>query len=200
MLSRFFHKIIKFVSVVALLASAAMLLYISWDMVRVCSEKCDEVADTIKVTVYDTVKVKVPVARDSVVVRYVNAKFKVSKKEGEISEFRDDEISKDGENGMNGMNGSDGKNGKDSVEVLVPITQKTYETEDYKAWVSGYEPNLDSLELYRPTIIKTMTVRKQPRWGIGVAIGAGYGVINKKPDVFVGVAGYYRLWPNKKRR
>lgn len=96
--------------------------------------------------------------------------------------------------------------GKDSLllanadgSVSVPITQKVYRDSDYTAYVSGYLPQLDSLFLYQKTITntitQTVTVRKQSRFGFGVTGGIGYGLTTRKPDVFVGVGAYYRLWP-----
>ena len=82
----------------------------------------------------------------------------------------------------------------DSVEVALPITQKTYADSTYKAWVSGYEPCLDSIEVYRKTVtIERTLVQKPKRWSIGVTGGYGYGLLHGRPDVFVGVGVSYRL-------
>lgn len=66
---------------------------------------------------------------------------------------------------------------KDSVRAVVQITQKTYADSTYKAWVSGYNPRLDSIQVYRQTVVttKTETVVKKRRIGIGVQAGYGYG-------------------------
>ena len=66
---------------------------------------------------------------------------------------------------------------KDSVRAVVPITQKVYADSTYKAWVSGYNPRLDSIQVYRQTIVttKTETVVRKRRIGIGVQAGYGYG-------------------------
>lgn len=82
----------------------------------------------------------------------------------------------------------------DSVEVELPITQKVYGDSTYRAWVSGYRPNLDSIEVYRKTItIERTLVQKPKRWNIGVTGGYGYGLLHGRPDVFVGVGVSYRL-------
>ena len=84
----------------------------------------------------------------------------------------------------------------DSVEVALPITQKTYADSTYKAWVSGYEPCLDSIEVYPETTtitIERTLVQKPKRWSIGVTGGYGYGLLHGRPDVFVGVGVSYRL-------
>ena len=85
----------------------------------------------------------------------------------------------------------------DSIDVPVPIYQKRYEDSLYTAWVSGYEPNLDSIDLRLPTITETVTktiVKPSPLITIGIQAGAGYGVINRKPDIYVGVGAQVNLW------
>lgn len=78
---------------------------------------------------------------------------------------------------------------RDSVEVSLPITQRTY-TDDstYTAWVSGYHPQLDSLRTYWRTVtvtrIEAQTARRC-RWGIGVQ--AGYGLTPKGPQPYLGI-------------
>lgn len=78
----------------------------------------------------------------------------------------------------------------DTITVFVPISQSVYETELYKAWVSGYRAKLDSIEIYNK--VQTIYVRKQvkkKRWGLGVQAGYGY------PDGFyVGAGVSYNLW------
>lgn len=39
----------------------------------------------------------------------------------------------------------------DTVYVSVPIVQRMFSGPDYEAWVSGYEPRLDSLNIFRKT-------------------------------------------------
>lgn len=64
------------------------------------------------------------------------------------------------------------------VPVLVPIERKEYETEDYRAVVSGFRPNLDSMEIFPRTKVITRNVetattakRRWIRFGIGVGVG-----------------------------
>lgn len=65
------------------------------------------------------------------------------------------------------------------VPVLVPIERKVYSTPDYRAVISGFRPNLDSMEVFPRTKVVTQTIetvkpakRKWIQFGIG--IGAGY--------------------------
>ena len=78
---------------------------------------------------------------------------------------------------------------KDSAWAVVPITQKTYADSTYKAWVSGYSPRLDSIQVYRQTIVttKTETVVRKRRIGIGVQAGYGYGFQYRGLEPYVGL-------------
>lgn len=82
----------------------------------------------------------------------------------------------------------------DSVAVEIPITQREYEAEDYHAWVSGYEPSLDSIFVYSKR--EVVTIREPPnkpkRWGIGVF--AGYGVTPHGLQPCAGLSINYNLW------
>ena len=85
----------------------------------------------------------------------------------------------------------------DSIEVPIPIIQKRYEDSLYTAWVSGYRPNLDSIRLYLPEVQTTITktiVKPSPLITFGIQAGGGYGVINRKPDIYVGVGAQLNLW------
>ena len=85
----------------------------------------------------------------------------------------------------------------DSIEVPIPIIQKRYDDSLYTAWVSGFEPNLDSIDLHLPTITETVTktiVKPSPLITFGIQSGAGYGVFNRQPDVYIGIGGQINLW------
>lgn len=69
-----------------------------------------------------------------------------------------------------------GRNG----EVLIPIQSKTYQTDQYRAVISGWRPSLDTIELYRDTKTITETVTKvlppkRKYWALTVGPGAAYG-------------------------
>lgn len=94
---------------------------------------------------------------------------------------------------------------KDTVWVTVPRTQKRYEDSTYTAWVSGYEARLDSIHVYRQTVTRTVAVPEtvlkggarnwlHERFGACIVGGAGYGLTTKRPDVFVGVGGWIRIF------
>ena len=87
----------------------------------------------------------------------------------------------------------------DSIHVPIPIIQKRYDDSLYTAWVSGYQPALDSIRLHQPEVITTIErtiVKPAPRWSIGPAVGAGISVTGQQQaGIFVGFSIQYRLWP-----
>lgn len=160
-------------------------------------------ADTV--TVMDTVKVTMPKAKDSVVVGTIAIPLVPSPpREGsdmanptvpkaEVKVFPPSEL-----DSIMGGSGDDGKiGGSDTVWATVPRVQKRYEDSTYTAWVSGYEPRLDSIEVYRRTVfvVKNEGGRvKTRRLSLGLTGGFGYGVFTRKPDLFVGVGASWRMW------
>ena len=91
---------------------------------------------------------------------------------------------------------------RDSIDVPIPIVQKRYEDSLYTAWVSGFEPKLDSIRLYTPEIQTTVTktvYESTPLLTLGVQVGGGYGLIHRQPDIYVGIGGQINLWPRRKR-
>lgn len=76
----------------------------------------------------------------------------------------------------------------DTVFVRIPIERKEYRTDDYRAVVSGYRPNLELVEVFRKTNTVTLTPRPK-RWGIGPT--AGFGIPG---GWYVGIGISYDLW------
>lgn len=144
---------------------------------RLHNTVCDAVVcDTT--TVYDTVRVYKPVPRDSVVIRYITEVVKATREEEQPTIADESEpaqaITVD-------------VTSADSVRVNVPITQKVYETDDYRAYVSGYQPSLDSLLFKQPTQI--VRIKEKPkRWGIGVQVGYGFTPQGAQPYIGVGIS------------
>lgn len=86
---------------------------------------------------------------------------------------------------------------RDSIDVPVPIVQKRYDDSLYTAWVSGFEPTLDSINLRLPTITETVTktvVKPSPLITVGIQAGGGYGVFSRQPDIYIGVGGQINFW------
>lgn len=138
-----------------------------------CKEQREEAQtithiDTTRVVVYDTVTYRQPIAVDSVVLRYET--IKVRKVVSDTIRVME--------------------SAEDSVSVEIPITQKHYADSTYSAWVSGYDPCLDSIKVYPRTEVVTITntIKDKPkRWGIGIQGGIGCGKGGFTPYVGIGV-------------
>ena len=86
----------------------------------------------------------------------------------------------------------------DSVLVAVPITSKHYHGSDYDAYVSGYEPSLDSIKVYQRTeyITERVTISKPPnRWELDLVGGINYEIYKKKYTPHAGGELIYK--PNR---
>ena len=97
----------------------------------------------------------------------------------------------------------------DTLTILVPIpgkpepigvdlmkVQREFVSEKYKAWVSGVDPSLDSLDIYQDVIEKTITIterEKTKRWGFGIQAGMTYDLVRAKPSPYIGVGVSYNL-------
>lgn len=92
---------------------------------------------------------------------------------------------------------------KDTIrlgDIVVNRQQAVYVDSLYRAWVSGYRPRLDSIEVYPRTVTNTITndiyhtvkVRDSKRWGIGVQVG--YGMTGNMVSPYVGVGISYNLF------
>jgi len=153
----------------------------------------------------DTIRDNAPKAKDSVVVGTIAIPLVPSPPrdgsdmanptvpKAEVKVFPPSEL-----DSIMGGSGDDGKiGGSDTVWATVPRVQKRYEDSTYTAWVSGYEPRLDSIEVYRRTVfvVKNEGGRvKTRRLSLGLTGGFGYGVFTRKPDLFVGVGASWRMW------
>ena len=79
--------------------------------------------------------------------------------------------------------------------VYLPREYLVYKDSTYRAVVSGVQPRLDSIEIYRPTItqtvIKYVSTSDKKRWGRGVQ--AGYGWNGRKASPYIGAGVQYNL-------
>ena len=113
-------------------------------------------------TIVDTIRVIKPIAKDSVITHYkwVNVeRVKDTTIVNEVSEVV-----------------------FDTVQVRLPIESKHYTAESYDAWVSGYEPSLDSIKVYQREVKP-----KQSRWSIGLQGGVGMTPRGVQPYLGIGV-------------
>lgn len=90
---------------------------------------------------------------------------------------------------------------RDTVYVPVPITSRYYSESGWEAWVSGYQPSLDSIRIDQATAVVEVpvfkTVTKRARWGIGVQAGAtwrpGQNATPGQIQPYVGLGISYNL-------
>ena len=133
--------------------------------------KSENICDTTKVTIVDSVKKSFPLPVDSFVVRYITKSLPIARDSATTKHLV-----------------------SDSVKVQIPISQKVYEDTLYKAYVSGYEPELDSITIKQKTTYITHTIRdKESRFRI--VLQAGYGLTPKGMMPYLGVGLSYRLAP-----
>lgn len=122
----------------------------------------------------DTVVIEKPVVKDSIVTRWVTRYLPAVNTEADTSATVANH---------------------DSVNVILPIEQKTYTSDQYTAWVSGYEPRLDSIALYTKDVVVEKEIyldKKRRRWGC--VVGAGVGTNNKGVSPYVGVTVGYIIY------
>jgi hypothetical protein len=81
-------------------------------------------------------------------------------------------------------------------DTVVHREQAYYEDSLYRAWVSGYRPRLDSLQIFPRTVYQTVTndiyhtiTPKKKRWGIGLQVGYGY-----PSGIYAGIGVSYSLF------
>lgn len=88
----------------------------------------------------------------------------------------------------------------ETVAVTVPIEQKIYQNENYKAVIEGYKPSLLSMDIYQKTTLihdtiqinNTITKYKPPRWAVSVGPGVGYSPKGMQP--YIGINVGYVIW------
>lgn len=124
-------------------------------------------------TIHDTVFYPKPIVRDSVILKYIKIPAPVS------PDIQDTVI-----------------HVGDSVSVIIPITQKEYKDSTYQAWVSGYNPQLDSIHIFTPVIQKTVyqTIKRNKRWGLGVQVGVGTDCRQITPYLGIGLSYNIFMW------
>ena len=88
------------------------------------------------------------------------------------------------------------------IVITLPVVQKTFSDDStYTAYVSGMEydgwPKLDSIavrqQVVTNTIHETVTIGIRKRWTFGIQAGAGFGIIQRKPDIYIGAGVQYNF-------
>ena len=114
------------------------------------------------VTIHDTIPDYMPTPKDSAHIKYVTRWL--SAKTDTITQWETLTV-------------------HDSVAVQVPITSKHYGNNTYDAWISGYEPFLDSIKVYQKTeyITEVRTISKPPnKWELDIVGGIDYNTSSQK--------------------
>lgn len=138
-----------------------------WLATLIC--RCHHSAESeqpIRDTIVDTIKVVKPIAVDSVITRYKVVNVERVKDTTIVNEVSEVVF--------------------DTIRVRLPIESKHYSATNYDAWVSGYEPTLDSIKVYSREIKP-----KQSRWSIGLQSGVGMTPKGLQPYIGIGIG--YRL-------
>ena len=132
----------------------------------------DESVSRDTVILHDTVPDIAPEPKDSVRTRWVTRWLPM----------KPDSVSRNGEIFPEFPQISANFSATDTVAVQVPITSKHYSGKNYDAYVSGFEPSLDSIFVYNETqiITETITRMKPPnKWSLSVNAGVDYGITSQ---------------------
>lgn len=146
-------------------------------------------------TYVDTIPYYKPVPKDSTVIKYVTRTLPVKGRDNITTNKTDTFLAgtyaqTDGEIIPPLCASVD----SDSAAVAIPITQKRYEGDDYLAYVSGYEPNLDSIFVFpKTTVIRERSYKPCNKWHIGITGGYGYGFRSKQAEPYIGIGITYSI-------
>lgn len=86
-----------------------------------------------------------------------------------------------------------------SIDSTVTIDKETklYKDSLYEVQVSGIRPNLDYINVYPQTTYitkeKISYVENKKHFTHGIQVGVGWGVIQRKPDIFIGYGFQYNF-------
>ncbi|MBR6130874.1 MAG: hypothetical protein IKQ20_03360 [Bacteroidales bacterium] len=140
--------------------------------------------DSIHTETYiDTIKYYKPIPKDSTVIKYVAQTLPVVPKPDNKpvdSTSVTVPVAKDS---------TATQQPADSATVVIPISQRYYREEEFEAWVSGYQPSLDSINVFHPNTVTTLPA-KDPWVDISVGLQLGVGFTGKEgiqPYIGVGV-------------
>ena len=166
---------------IGLLLAALIVAFVAGLQVAMTPQQTGQVErDTL--SVIDTIPYYMPVPKDSTVIRYVTKTLPLAPKD-EGQDTEKDTI---------GVTIFATSVESDSAAVVLPIVQKRYESDNYRAYVSGYEASLDSIFVYpRTTIISERSNKSPNRWHIGVTAGYGYSISSKQTEPFIGIGLTY---------
>lgn len=174
------------------------------------SKATDYVSERDTSTYIDTIPYYQPVPKDSMVIKYVTRTLPVKRRDSSTTNKTDTSFAKNSRAAVLRLHSAEhvqaqlcsrlhedvaqNNDERDSAAVVIPITQKRYENEDYRAYVSGYEPNLDSIFVFpKTTVIHERSYKPPNKWHIGVQCGVGYTFKSKQFEPFIGVGLSYSI-------
>lgn len=81
------------------------------------------------------------------------------------------------------------------VPVDIPLETKVYQDSNYRAIISGYKTELDSIYIFNKNQIQYINkiTYKTKKWNISPSVGLGYGMFSKRFDTYVGFSLNYNL-------
>ena len=151
----------------------AFLLSLVW---RRCADNTVVVSDTI----FKVVKVDRPIVRESTIVKYKVVRLPIANDTICVSSRKcicvSDTI-------------------KDSAFVQVPIEQKVYSDSNYTAWVSGYNPRLDSINITHQEVSFHKLVNNSSKGSKRLYLGIqlGYGITPRGMQPYLGLGVSYKF-------
>jgi len=128
-----------------------------------------EIADTVTVVTHDTIREVCPVAIEHRIVDTIYMPV-------EVERIVTDTVT-------------------DMVIVELEREQRAYGDSTYRAWVSGVEPKLDSIQIRQNTVYHLINQYVERKWAIGVT--AGYGITYQgqlRASPYIGVGIQYNIW------
>ena len=172
--------------VLAMLLLLGVSLFWNYKQYRDLQEKPEVVRDSVTIIEYKETKDSLPTAKTESVVGSI--KVPIPKKKKDV----DAELSQSVPDSFPNLSQTvPDTESEDSLEL--EITQKVYSDSTYTAYVSGYEPRLDSIfvrqKVITNTIHETRTIKEKKfrRWNVGLIGGYGYGFKSQTLEPFIGV-------------
>ena len=159
------------------------------------SKATDYVSERDTSTYIDTISYYQPVPKDSMVIKYVTRTLPVKHRDSSTTNKTDTFLAENyAQNNGENIPPLYASVDSDSAAVAIPITQKRYDGDDYRAYVSGYEPNLDSIFVFpKTTVIHERSYKPPNKWHIGITGGYGYGFKSKQAEPYIGIGITYSI-------
>ena len=85
----------------------------------------------------------------------------------------------------------------DTTFIELPKETKVYRDSTNEAQISGFQPHLDHIKVFPKityiTTEKTSYIENKKHFTHGIQVGVGWGVIQRKPDIFIGYGFQYNF-------